>query len=542
MGSQTNQIATEAEAATIGGAGTAIANLCVVKSKAAYFNCGVNGTYADNQAVKYSDLYRKSGGGGGGGGSTFEYTNGLFYGDFSAVNDFHSSALTDYVPVIFPYYNETTEFTTLIDSYLRSDGTDTSIENFLTDFGLSLDEYSHFIFPKFDIVPWIQGFYLNESGSASFWNGGHTANLRELCLTGCQLDPTSYVLWCPSYVYDYFISAPASLQLFSMGAGFSYVMEIEFENFRYAVTGNNETDPQYYSWFNCFNSTYAVYVLDFQSDVHPDYSMLFQSVVFYDNALHVYYDGVWRKNAFNPEVPTNAIVSSGNVFPTGLFTYNDTDVAFNVNQSIPVSAFSATTPQYSDFYVPYIFEMFNQIINRFNPAVVTALNQGFSIQLANSYTAPGVENKVVAYTLCVFQSTQATIADIMKNTTEYTLLGSMTVFDQSQNAIQFDYSSSTYNLYFTLEPDSDGLSQYLACYSSEWENALSVLIPDLDPNTSDSTMAYSLYIQITDGNWTYNAPDFSTVNSNFRIDFGPGFKSSIFYTTWQHPYNELRFG
>lgn len=57
MGQSTNQIATEAEAKTIGGSSTSITtNLCVIKTRATALRCKVSGTYGDNQLVRYSDL------------------------------------------------------------------------------------------------------------------------------------------------------------------------------------------------------------------------------------------------------------------------------------------------------------------------------------------------------------------------------------------------------------------------------------------------------------------------------------------------------
>lgn len=57
MGQATNQIATEAEAKTIGGStGSVTTNLCVIKSRATALGCSVSGSYADNQLVMFSDL------------------------------------------------------------------------------------------------------------------------------------------------------------------------------------------------------------------------------------------------------------------------------------------------------------------------------------------------------------------------------------------------------------------------------------------------------------------------------------------------------
>ena len=57
MGQATNQIATEAEAKTIGGStGSVTTNLCVIKTRAVALGCNVSGSYADNQLVMFSDL------------------------------------------------------------------------------------------------------------------------------------------------------------------------------------------------------------------------------------------------------------------------------------------------------------------------------------------------------------------------------------------------------------------------------------------------------------------------------------------------------
>lgn len=57
MGKLTNQIATEAEAKTVGSASIGITtNLCCIKSRAIALNCKVASNYADNQLVMFSDL------------------------------------------------------------------------------------------------------------------------------------------------------------------------------------------------------------------------------------------------------------------------------------------------------------------------------------------------------------------------------------------------------------------------------------------------------------------------------------------------------
>lgn len=52
MGKLTNQIATEAEAKSVGSASIGITtNLCCIKSRAIALNCKVASNYADNQLV-----------------------------------------------------------------------------------------------------------------------------------------------------------------------------------------------------------------------------------------------------------------------------------------------------------------------------------------------------------------------------------------------------------------------------------------------------------------------------------------------------------
>lgn len=57
-GTGTDQIATEAEAASKGGSSSS-SNKCCTKSRAVALNCSVSGNYSDNQLVKYSNLSKK---------------------------------------------------------------------------------------------------------------------------------------------------------------------------------------------------------------------------------------------------------------------------------------------------------------------------------------------------------------------------------------------------------------------------------------------------------------------------------------------------
>ena len=91
---------------------------------------------------------------------------------------------------------------------------------------------------------------------------------------------------------------------------------------------------------------------------------------------------------------------------------------------------------------------------------------------------------------------------------------------------------------------------YSSVYTPEYETIWDEVAAAVKNIDQPYDLCYSLYIQCghmdadidnTSGfeETAYNSELFP---STFRIDFNWNFRSAIFYATWRHPFNDVRFG
>lgn len=550
------KIATEQDAYNIGGSGSPTTNKCLIYSKAGGFNCDVTSSirYTAYRLVRYPDLSVHSGGGGVLNQAGFYYGGHVDEDQVIELNSYDNTTLSDTPPLtFFRPYNDTAgnyeNFFSLINS---GETVDLALLNHLIDYSDQTGAHSAVDNTWYIIqvlmahdaqVPDNYSQYGALDINGGFFDNSQTGycfdQIRELGFIGCRVDDPTF-----------FHGAPTTLQLIEIGAGYSYIMT-DPHGYRYAVTGNGIGGP-YQNWYNC-QPDYTLYKID------DGFTYSDQELYFYDNVLHTNYEAPWRTNAFNPNVPLNVILNTVGPADDGLPTCNlsyelsdDPGIElFNVNQSQPHThgTMVAGSIEYSRKYVPYLYSMFSNILDRCDYVRVDEIvDDAIKIRISDYLAPKNFDNCVVSYTLCVFQKTNYDGLPIewKENTEEFTqLVGTFTIFDWDHNAVMED--NGGFALIFDPSRDEAG---YCAAYTDGWD-AYDWFRKAWWEEQDVMCYSSSLYITISqpgaipeEGKFHFDelVETDPLCMSSFRIDFSPNFKSSIFYGTWQHEYWNTRFG
>lgn len=571
------KIATETDAYNIGGkqSGTPTANKMLRYDKVGQFNCQcVNRGQLKNQLVRYADLSKIPDP------TPVEHDYwGVLFGDFSTLNSYANNfVITDIVPLCFAQPNEIVldnnesdqDIDSIYNKYFAQTDPYPTIVEFLEVYG-SIKGYqydgqnlTHLLFswrkkeqgcPIYSVN---LGHAIDEAWDPTaagyhLFHGTIMQQIRELGFIG----------WNPVDSYtDHFTDAPSTLQLFELGAGYSYVMT-DPNKIRYAVNCAAETEGPYLHWYDAPQYNHFITLFDDDGSSHWAANEYF----FYDNVPHLIEcgDNIWREGIPDINHIITYGINQGALVPDGTNKYIEAGIVdispnitgeqisdlFSLQQGHPFSAIPSNPDQKSNLYVPQVFEMFQTVLGR-QECLVPRVDTGTSIVIPlniKEYTTPGSMETPVAYTLCIFKAPSSDPEYLLSNTTDYELLASATTFEWEENAIRLE-NDDTYALWFSEDGPEMFQTYAIALTKDSWYTAWQYVSEDIS-NGGLPDMAYSLYITLGATDQTelpdhtgfeYTDPQNEYFPTTFRIDFGPNFKSSIFYTTWKHPFNELRFG
>lgn len=512
------------------------------------FNCTcVNRGQTSNQIVRYVDL------------SAIVYEKwGVFVGLFDKWNGYAETVS----PAIRPLYStnpneivisyDDMEPNELKNRFFSDSDPCVGMDKFFEIYGPEYpgQEFSHFSiywpeasFPSYELQSideyWVSGV----QGGNDLFSYAAFANLVELGFVG----------WNVSKPLESFQNAPSTLQLMELGSGYSYVMR-DPKGIRFVCTCNAEDQVEYRNWYDAPSNTYTLTFLD---DGYQDWEK--QQVFFYDNAPHILEtgDNIWRTQIPDMQSIIEQSTGSGIIAPDieyylsgcGCTDLNYPDM-FKLSQGHPFHSVPSEA-KYSNLYVPYIYDMFSHILSRNYKTWPTVRVEGCeSIVIplgTNEYYEPTMHQQPIAYTLCIFRL-GGTEPEIIKTTANKEFLAAITTWDYKQTAVRQNSATGMWELWFSANAEfcTGYSSVYTGNYQAIWEEVANA-VHDLE-NSYD--LCYSLYIQTghadTDIENTlgfecteYNNEAFP---STFRIDFNWNFRSAIFYATWKHPFDDIRFG
>lgn len=543
-------LASETDAYNIGGKkkGSPVANKLLRYDKVSNFNCNcVNRGQTSNQIVRYVDLSA----------IVSEYW-GVFVGLFDKWNHWPDTQF----PAIKPLYSTLSDPISISwddispiefkdEFFYYSDPCD-GMNKFFEFYGSDYpnQELSHFSvywpeqFPDYE-QQCIDEYWVSAvQGGNDIFNYPAFTNLVELGFLG----------WNVSKPYESFQNAPQTLQLMELGAGYSYVMrdpnDVSF------VCTCNAGGLEYHHWYDAHNYNYTLTFLD--DGVSEDW--INGREFFYDNAPHILEagDNIWRTNIPNMQSIIDQSIDNGYVQSdseyylsgSGCIDCLEYPDMFELNQGHPFHSIPSEA-QYSSLYVPHIYEMFSHILER-NwktwPEVRVEADSSIVIPLGTKeYYEPSSNNQPIAYTLCIFRL-GGTEPEIIKTTADKKFVAAITTWDYKGTAVRENTTSGMRELWFSA--GTNLYQNYSSVYTPEYEtiwNEVAAAVKEID---QPYDLCYSLYIQCgcmdadIDNARGFENTDYNSelFPSTFRIDFNWNFRSAIFYATWRHPFNDIRFG